>query len=274
MECSREDLKRPSELATTESKHLDYHMFLTCARDVPGSTMRVCIAVQYLYVCTQQLYYAEGRQVTAWIMDGITLGRPCCGIPNCKGILPSTKDRFCYSHREEYKRCVIRYCSNLARSNHRTCDILSHALIEETHEERQEAAFQRQKRKERSRAAHTTSGEDVDSSAFHTGDEGIPPEETYEIVNGQAFPVKPSDTPTQAAAALQSIQPEAQIPMTLPSTTAMPSDTSKLKAKFGRNVTHNEQILVCSCGVIVARDTFFNAEAIPSCAVRLESTNS
>ena len=43
----------------------------------------------------------------------------------------------------------------------------------------------------------------------------------------------------------------------------------RCRAQFGRKRTHNEQILVCPCGFIVSRATFFNAEAISSLAVRL-----
>ncbi|KAF6740950.1 hypothetical protein DFP72DRAFT_836362 [Ephemerocybe angulata] len=38
----------------------------------------------------------------------------------------------------------------------------------------------------------------------------------------------------------------------------------QIKAVFGRRRTHNEQLLVNPCGVIVARETFYNAETIPS----------
>jgi hypothetical protein len=36
----------------------------------------------------------------------------------------------------------------------------------------------------------------------------------------------------------------------------------KPKARFGRRRTHNEQLVVCCCGVIAARTTMFGAEAI------------
>jgi hypothetical protein len=40
-----------------------------------------------------------------------------------------------------------------------------------------------------------------------------------------------------------------------------------LKAQFGRKRTHNEQLFVAPCGVILARETFYNAEAIGSVIV-------
>jgi hypothetical protein len=46
----------------------------------------------------------------------------------------------------------------------------------------------------------------------------------------------------------------------------------RIKATFGRKRTHNEQVLVAPCGVILARETFYGAEGISSfstCAVGL-----
>jgi hypothetical protein len=51
---------------------------------------------------------------------------------------------------------------------------------------------------------------------------------------------------------------------------ALPAPTGnkkKLSAQFGRKRTHNEQVIVAPCGVILARETFFGAEAIATCAV-------
>ncbi|KAF4574428.1 hypothetical protein EYR40_005848 [Pleurotus pulmonarius] len=40
----------------------------------------------------------------------------------------------------------------------------------------------------------------------------------------------------------------------------------KIRAQFGRKRTHNEQIFVAPCGIIIARETFYNAEGIKSVA--------
>lgn len=42
----------------------------------------------------------------------------------------------------------------------------------------------------------------------------------------------------------------------------------RIRAQFGRKRTHNEQIIVAPCGVIIARTTFFGAEAVSSVVVR------
>lgn len=43
----------------------------------------------------------------------------------------------------------------------------------------------------------------------------------------------------------------------------------KVKARFGRRRTHNEQLVVGCCGIIVGRATMFGAEAISGVKVSL-----
>jgi hypothetical protein len=47
-----------------------------------------------------------------------------------------------------------------------------------------------------------------------------------------------------------------------------PSGNRKIRALFGRRKTHNEQIIVRPCGVIVARATFFGSETVTQTVVR------
>ncbi|KZO97680.1 hypothetical protein CALVIDRAFT_479910 [Calocera viscosa TUFC12733] len=49
------------------------------------------------------------------------------------------------------------------------------------------------------------------------------------------------------------------------------SGNRTMKAKFGRSWTHNEQLIVRPCGIIVARATFYGAEAISSVADMLRA---
>jgi hypothetical protein len=43
--------------------------------------------------------------------------------------------------------------------------------------------------------------------------------------------------------------------------------SKKVRAQFGRKRSHNEQIFVAPCGDIIARETFFGAEAVSSVVV-------
>ena len=45
------------------------------------------------------------------------------------------------------------------------------------------------------------------------------------------------------------------------------SDLKRIRALFGRKRTHNEQIIVAPCGMILAREIFYAAEAISTVVV-------
>jgi hypothetical protein len=47
-----------------------------------------------------------------------------------------------------------------------------------------------------------------------------------------------------------------------------PQGNRKLRALFGRRRTHNEQIFVRPCGMIVARGTFYGSESVSQTIVR------
>jgi hypothetical protein len=46
-----------------------------------------------------------------------------------------------------------------------------------------------------------------------------------------------------------------------------PAGNRKIRALFGRRKTHNEQIIVRPCGIIVARATFFGSETVTQTVV-------
>jgi len=44
--------------------------------------------------------------------------------------------------------------------------------------------------------------------------------------------------------------------------------SKKLHGKFGHNHTHNEQLIIAPCGMILAHETFYGAEGVTSVVVR------
>jgi hypothetical protein len=44
--------------------------------------------------------------------------------------------------------------------------------------------------------------------------------------------------------------------------------SERIRAQLGRRRTHNEQIIVAPCGIIIARETFYGAEGVGSVIVR------
>jgi hypothetical protein len=113
-----------------------------------------------------------------------------------------------------------------------TCDSPEHASLEKRHKERGTAFFQLRGKLQRANVANP-----VDSEAAVLTAEEI---EEMEVRDEQEDPSCPD-------------KPDTGI--------------RKIRAMFGRRRTHNEQIMVRPCGIIVARRTFFGSETTPQTVV-------
>jgi hypothetical protein len=114
-----------------------------------------------------------------------------------------------------------------------TCEIPEHAALEKRHKQRGTAFFQLRGKLQRANVANP-----VDSEAAVLTAEEV---EEMEVTDKSCDPC-PS-------------KPDTGI--------------RKIRAMFGRRRTHNEQIMVRPCGMIVARQTFFGSETTPQTVVRI-----
>ena len=147
--------------------------------------------------------------------------------------------------------CAIIGCSRkTVGPGRRTCCLEAHQAVELVHEERGQARFQLQERLKRAQIAHPNDsiGEAVVNVSQLVDVETE--EEEFELINGQVLP-------SQAAHALSD-----------PAGTT--GRQNKLRAQFGRKRTHNEQIIVAPCGMVIARETFYGAEAVATVVVRFQ----
>ncbi|TFK78421.1 hypothetical protein K466DRAFT_579374 [Polyporus arcularius HHB13444] len=137
------------------------------------------------------------KYVDCLITDGISIGRPCCGVAHCTGELRTPRDHWCDAHQEQARWCVI-------------------------------AIFTLRTRLQRAQVSHPTDAVSPDAPI----DNDI---EVKILDNGATVecPEKP-ETGIRTA-----------------------------RGKFGRNFTHNEQLLVRPCGMIQGRETFFGSETVP-----------
>ncbi|PPQ79909.1 hypothetical protein CVT26_004187 [Gymnopilus dilepis] len=163
------------------------------------------------------------------ITDGVTIGRPTCMVQDCDVPLESVKDRYCPVHQDEDRVCVVTTCSDLAEAGHRTCTIKSHRSLEEYNSEHNKAMFQL-----KHRLARLSTSQPSDS-----------------------IPTAEADTPfsDEEVVVEQPEQPDPQCDG------KSEEGNLKLRARFGRRRTHNEELCVASCGVILGRATFYGSEA-------------
>jgi hypothetical protein len=177
------------------------------------------------------------KKVSVVVIDGVTVGHPCCGIHNCHNPLAKNRHRFCPQHAPVHNLvCSVVGCDRRVQANKLTCDITEHQEVERIHHERGQACFQLKDRLLRAKVAHPNDA----------------------IAEDQPLPTLVDAENDEEDFNIQQ-QPGSSV-------------TKKIRAQFGRRRTHNEQIIVAPCGMILARETFFGAEGVASVIVRLNDT--
>ncbi|KZV82042.1 hypothetical protein EXIGLDRAFT_627600, partial [Exidia glandulosa HHB12029] len=160
--------------------------------------------------CTSTPTPAPDR-FTGCVIDGITVGHPCCSFTNedqgpCREPLRQSKDRYCPSHLHLMQKCAFRDCSKPRQQGFQTCTSKEHRATEEALPKPGASIFQLKDR------LHLTS---------------------------------------EAAAARKADKKSGQH-----------GANKKGKAVFRRTWTHNEQLAVRPCGIVISRATMYQAEAV------------
>jgi CxC6 like cysteine cluster associated with KDZ transposases len=92
--------------------------------------------------------------VSVVVIDGVTIGHPCCGEPNCKIPLENNHHRFCPIHSSLNQQCAIIGCLSPTASGNKTCSLVDHQAVERVHNDRGQARFQLKERLRRAQIAH------------------------------------------------------------------------------------------------------------------------
>lgn len=175
------------------------------------------------------------------VIDGVANGHRCCGVPNCKIPLENNHDCFCPTHSHMKGICAIIGCTNpiTSKPGRKTCGVPEHEAVEQVHHNRGQAHFQLKERQRRAQVAHPGDALPIVVKDNSELIEDPNFEEIFEF-NRQNQPIPANSVPT---------------------------GKKTLRAQFGRKSTHNEQLFVAPCGMIMARETFYHAEAIYSVIV-------
>lgn len=179
------------------------------------------------------------------VIDGITIGHPCCASHNCHHPLANNHHRYCPDHASLNTECAIVGCNASTIKGTMTCHDPLHQNVEHVKKARGEGRFQLKDRLARQRVAHPNDSvaEDINLSELVDVDADL-----EEFVLGEEGHVRPNSDKGGTAPAIK-------VPV------------RKLRAQFGRKRTHNEHIIVAPCGIVLARATFFGAEAVSSVIV-------
>ncbi|KIO26173.1 hypothetical protein M407DRAFT_74824 [Tulasnella calospora MUT 4182] len=178
--------------------------------------------------CMEIIPNDEGKPVKkihVVVMDGVTIGHPCCADHGCRRALESTKDRFCREHKSRSDECVVIGCNETREKGFRTCTISEHREKEAHLQAQNKAMFQLKHRLERLQVAQLKSSmpvKDLSDEESSMDDEVT----SREADTGNAYKKK-----------------------------------KKVRALMGRMHSHNEELLVRPCGIIVSRCTCFGSES-------------
>lgn len=189
------------------------------------------------------------------VTDGVGLQRPCCRIHDCHESLPNSKARFCETHARLEKVCATIGCQNEASPGFKTCQLAQCRQLELDRLKPEKAMFQLKERL----AYHRRRVLDDNSptldplltsaiAASRAEFEGGIGDSDVESDLGDEDDMEVDDEPTLTR--VQDCKDKESIYR----------KGKQAKAFFGRRRTHNEELAVMSCGVIIGRATFYGSE--------------
>ncbi|KAL1937345.1 hypothetical protein VTO73DRAFT_13806 [Trametes versicolor] len=208
--------------------------------------------------------------VRSAVTDGVTIGHPCCGVHDCKRPLRRSKGaRYCLIHASKEHECSVIDCALPAEGGFKTCAQAAHRAMDQHYHEKNSAMFQLQARLQRLGATSTHSKTLVP--------------DVLELPNRTASPLRHPTLDSSPAASNPSISshaPETTLeddheppPAEAVCDAKSAEGNRRLHALFGRRRTHNEELCVTSCGVIIGRATFFGSEAVNGVIVCILATS-
>jgi hypothetical protein len=142
-------------------------------------------------------------------------------------------------------------CNAPVTAGNQTCADPTHQDIERVHKERGQALFQLKERLKRAQVVHP-------GDSHHDHDESDFAMQVFDEGRDQLFNIYDNNLIIPNDNGQLSDKPAPSIP-----------NVKRVRAHFGRRRTHNEQLIVASCGMILARETFYGAEAVTTVAVSL-----
>ena len=155
--------------------------------------------------------------------------------------------------------CVVMTCTTIAEPEFRTCSDPEHRKLETYYKQQGKAMFQLKHRLERAKVSQThdslSSGDNHELRstvrASNGDDDEIPDLEE----------VNEDEDNFEEGSGVQGDDDDALIDENGICDGKLDTGNKSVRARFGRRRTHNEELCVASCGVILGRATFYGSEA-------------
>lgn len=199
------------------------------------------------------------------VTDGTALGHPCCGVFRCTNDLENNRHRFCQKHDSQHGICAVVDCNEPVQERtvgprSKACSNEEHQKMERLNFEKGNAAFTLTERLQKRGASYSTNVIPHKTITQEVEEEDLEEDNTwFEADHDGNIKIFTEPDPGTTAGGIDDEEPCPAAKSEL--------GNRKLKAQFGRRRTHSEQLLVRPCGVIVARATFFGAEAVSNVLV-------
>ncbi|RDB15791.1 hypothetical protein Hypma_003744 [Hypsizygus marmoreus] len=171
------------------------------------------------------------RKMHPAVCDGDTIGHPTCNVHDCKVLLTTQHHNFCPLHGHLNSKCAVTICPLKNSPGFRTCENPAHRELEKAYYKRGDAIFQLRLRLKK--AGVVVSVDSVPLEMNVRDDEAVIMEST-----------------SQGLVEVITCDGKSE------------SGNQKVQAYFGRRRTHNEQLIMWPCGVILSRATFYGSEAV------------
>ncbi|KAF8894187.1 hypothetical protein CPB84DRAFT_1816137 [Gymnopilus junonius] len=169
--------------------------------------------------------------------------------PNCKIPLANNHDHFCPTHSQLNQVCAIVHCLLPAVTGRKTCMLPEHEAVEKVHDDCGQARFQLKERLHRAQLAHPQDALPIELANISKLVDDDNTKEDFDF-NHRGLPIPVTATPVEDPTARR----------------------KTLRAQFGHKRTHNEQLFVAPCGIIIAREMFYHAEALYSVIEMIKCT--
>ncbi|KAK7024905.1 hypothetical protein R3P38DRAFT_2951693 [Favolaschia claudopus] len=179
---------------------------------------------QWAHACNNCQKILGHARLSACVTDGVTLGHPCCGVHNCQVALANQKAWYCPTHSKFRFVCAIQGCNAKSEAGWRTCSASSHRKYEAEKRAEGKAMFALRARQARHLGQATLRAPASDIDYLD------------EVLEDDTCDLQPISS----------------------------QSSTKIRGRLGRRWTHNEQLMVRCCGIIISRATFFGSEAITS----------
>ena len=165
------------------------------------------------------------RKFSVAITDGVTMGHSCCAEHNCHEPLLNNRDRFCQQHLSLTNVCAVVGCECAVIPSTKTCELASHKAVEEAYFLCGQSHFQLLACLQRAHLSNPTNStlEEVPNND----------DEDFEVAK------QPADA-------------DAIDIGTGPALTGAKQHQAKLRAQFSQRQTHNKQLIVTPCGIILS----------------------